>query len=133
MNIFVRLPLIVKLYQKLDLRIMLREFLHICVLRLGTVYIALSGAVGVYLYHRSATGNSFTGSYYAISSPIPFINLLVIIGLAIIVAVFWLQALQKFTLRSSETLLKRFLALAYLTLMPLIVANTTSYLLGILL
>lgn len=120
-----------KLYQKLDLQIMLRDFLHICVFRLATVYIALSGAVGVYLYHRSATGNSLTGAYYAISSPIPFINSLVIIGLAIFAAVLWFQALQKFTLRSSETLIKRFLAFSYLMLMPIIAANSTSYLLGI--
>ena len=108
---------------------MLRGFFYTCVLRLGAVYLALTGSVGVYLYHKSATGNSFTGFYYAISGPIPFVNSLVICGLAFTGVVLWLHALQKYTLRSSETLKNRLLALAYLTIMPIIAANGAPYLL----
>ena len=101
---------------------MRKEIFYICVLRLGAVYAAWIGAVGVYLYHRSTTGNSFTGFYYSISGPVPFINSLIITGLSLVGAVFWLRAFQTYTLRSSANLTNKVLALVYLTIIPIFAA-----------
>jgi hypothetical protein len=116
---------------KQDVRIMLKEFFYTCV-RLGGIYVALTGAVGFYLYHRSKTGNSFTGFYYSISGPVPFINLLLITGLAFIAAVLWFRAVKTYTLRSSEPFTNKFLALVCLTTMPLLGAFGASTLFRIL-
>lgn len=116
---------------KQDVRVMLKEFFYTCV-RLGGVYVALTGAVGFYLYHRSKTGNSFTGFYYSISAPLPLINFLVIAGLALVAMVLWFRAVRKYTLRSSALPTNIFLALVCLTVMPLLGAIGASKLFRIL-
>jgi hypothetical protein len=111
---------------------MRKEILYICVIRLGAVYTAWIGAVGIYLYHRSATGNSFTGFYYGISGPVPFINSLIITGIGLVGAVFWLRAFQTYTLRSSASLTNKFLALACLTITTIFASFGASILFRIL-
>lgn len=107
---------------------MRKEIFYMCILRLGAVYAAWMGAVGVYLYHRSATGNSFTGFYYSISGPIPFIGSLIITGIGLVGGFFWFRALQTYTFRSSASLPNKFLALACLTITPFFLSVGASIL-----